>query len=1241
MNARQELDSYISQLERRVRLDTLSRGAAIVAAAALGATVVLVLLANLRAFSEGSVIVARLTLFCILVFAASMGLAIPISRLSRRRAARKAEEMFPEFQQRLVTFAERKGDAGAFLELLAADTLDVASCAPPAALAPGGRLLAVLGAGIVSLGVLLWMIVAGPGFLGYGAHLLWTGSGRGAAPQYDLTISPGDATVRRHADQLVTAQTVGILSPRVVLYARYQSTSKWEQVAMQPRPSASGYQFVFTSVPENVEYYVEAGARRSPHFNIRVVDLPSIKQIKVTYHYPSWTGLKDLVEERGGDLRALEGTRAELEVMTDRPLQDGLLVLDHGQQVRLSGGKDNRYQGAIQVDRDGAYHVAGLEQGQAVRLSEDFFIEARKASVPTVSIARPGGDYRASAIEEVTVAVRAEDEFGLKDLDLRYSVNGGPEQSVRLLKKPDEKQVSGSSVLALEDFKLVPGDLVSVYATAKDARSESHSDMLFIQVDPFEREFSQSQQAGGGGGGGGGGQRVDPGEISRREKEIVAATFKQQSDKKATEKQAAETAKFLSDVQATLRDQSVSLSGRLQARELTRESKEFSTFQQEMAAAAEAMDPASQKLQGRKWQQAIPDEQKALQHLLRAEATFRQIEVAFGARGGGAGGGGSAGRDLASLFDLELDTEKNQYETQQTASSADQRAEDINEALKKLDELARREETLARRQRDSAQSFEQRWQQEMLQREAEQLQRQIEQLAQNGKQGGQQAGGQSGQQAGGQGGQQAGQGRSGSSGQPDSSQRPGEPGQPGQSQSAANARARAAQQAAEQALDRLRQAQEDMRRAASDPQTAADAGLAAQRLREASRLLAGAQSQEATDRLGSMAREADRLTGEEKNEADRIKRVKERVPSAASTNASTNAKEILQLSIDRQRMADDLSKLEQNMRNAARELDSGQRGASDKLRRALEGMDQADLETRLQRTADWLRSGIDPNGNGTESQIASGLQRLSDELHQAQQALVAGGPRQAPENAEAALNGLERLRRQIEALGGQNAGRQPGQGQQGNYQTGQLSRNGQPGQQDGQGGQQGAQSSPQQGAQGGQGSQGSQVGPGGRAGGNIGPGGGRYAAGGYQDPGWIDTGNNARPGPPTAAAGQPTPAGDPQQTIQQGLSELNQLRRETSSDPEVQRQIQELITAMEHLDLRRFPGNPAMVEELHQRLLSGVDTLELRLRRDADDKKPGQIRSTDPTTVPAGYKDAVADYFRRLSTPGAAKDRDK
>ena len=490
----------------------------------------------------------------------------------------------------------------------------------------------------------------------------------------------------------------------------------------------------------------------------------------------------------------------------------------------------------------------------------------------------------------------------------------------------------------------MPGDLVSVYATAKDARSESHTDMLFIQVDPFEREFSQSQQAGGGGGGGGGGgQGVDPGEISRREKEIVAATFKQQSDKKATEKQAAETAKFLSDVQATLRNQSLSLSGRLEARELTRENKEFSTFQQEMAAAAEAMSPASQKLQLRKWQDAIPDEQKALQHLLRAEATFRQIEVAFGSRGGGGGGGGSAGRDLASLFDLELDTEKNQYETQQTASSSDQRAEDINDALKKLDELARRAGSAgpaaARQRRRASSSAGSR---RCCSARPNSCSARLEQLAQNGKQGGQQAG------------QWPGSGQSGSAGQrsggPGSSGQPGPApgGQSGQSQSAADARARAVQQAAQQALDRLRQAQDDMRRAASDPRTsgrrrgsppsgsARRAGCSPARSRRKRRTVSvrwlvrpiAWPAKRRTRRIGSS-------------------KLKERGAERRSTaRVEPHRRDIQQLATDRQRMADDLSKLEQNIRNAARELDSGQRAASDKLRGALEGMDQADLETR-------------------------------------------------------------------------------------------------------------------------------------------------------------------------------------------------------------------------------------------------------------------------------------------------------
>ena len=559
MSFRDQLNSYIQQLERRLRLGAMFRGAAILTSVALATTVVLVLITNALAFSRWSITGARVLLLFALVLAITFGIAIPLIALNRRRAARRAEEMFPEFKQRLVTFAEKDAEKREpFLDLLALDTLNVARAAEPKSLVPDKKLATFLGVGAVSLCVLLWLILAGPGFLGHGAALLWAATPHsGTAPFYDIQVVPGDISVRRNSDLMVTAQLIGLQTQNVRLYARYHSASKWDQVPMRPQPGGSGFQFVFGGLPESVEYYVEAGPLSSKHFNIRVLDLPSVKNVRVTYRYPSWTHMQNVTEERGGDLRAVEGTDADLEVVTDKPLRDGILVLDDEKQIQLSGGEGNVYKGTVHMEKDGVYHVAALDQGQPVRLSNDFFIEARKAEPPNVIIARPGHDYRASPIEEVTVGVKADDEFGVSEMTLHYSVNGGPEQTIDLLKQKGAKQADGSTTLSLEDFKAVPGDVVSLYAVAKDAHSESRTDISFIQADPFEREFSQAQAAGGGGGGGGGMGGQD--DISQREKEIIAETWKHLGDKKATQREAADAAKFLSGVQAKLGEQARSL----------------------------------------------------------------------------------------------------------------------------------------------------------------------------------------------------------------------------------------------------------------------------------------------------------------------------------------------------------------------------------------------------------------------------------------------------------------------------------------------------------------------------------------------------------------------------------------------------------------------------------------------------------------------------------------------------------
>jgi hypothetical protein len=331
-------------------------------------------------------------------------------------------------------------------------------------------------------------------------------------------------------------------------------------------------------------------------------------------------------------------------------------------------------------------------------------------------------------------------------------------------------------------------------------------------------------------------------------------------------------------------------------------------------------------------------------------------------------------------------------------------------------------------------------------------------------------------------------------------------------------------------------------------------------------------------------------------------------------------------------------------------------------------MDQSDLDNHVQRTADWLRGGINPNANGTEAEIARGLQKLSEQLRQAQQGIGQGKPGQRGEaqgDETAALSQVERLRSQLEAMTGSSrgngrqqvqngqTGQQSGNGQQtrdgqpnGNGQQGKLSRQGQngnqqspgngPGQQTANGSQQGrGGEQPGQVAQGGQqqggGSFGQQAGD--RTGQRDGQSGDiRYGGGGADGTVWnnINTGNNrygqaAQRPVPTDATGNPA---DTERTYQQGMRELNQLRQMVQGDPQATKEVQALARQMQQLDPSRFPGNPAMVEQMHREMLSSIDRIELQLQRSdaSTDARTGKSYA-----VPAGYQDSVAEYYRRLS----------
>ena len=106
--------------------------------------------------------------------------------------------------------------------------------------------------------------------------------------------------------------------------------------------------------------------------------------------------------------------------------------------------------------------------------------------------------------------VRADDDFGVKQLQMFYSVNGGAEKTVNLFGGAKAlPEVTATHTIYLEEMGLKPGDFVSYYAKAADndavaGAKTTTSDIYFVQIKPFRKDYKPAQSMAGGGGGGGG-----------------------------------------------------------------------------------------------------------------------------------------------------------------------------------------------------------------------------------------------------------------------------------------------------------------------------------------------------------------------------------------------------------------------------------------------------------------------------------------------------------------------------------------------------------------------------------------------------------------------------------------------------------------------------------------------------------------------------------------------------------------
>jgi len=285
-----------------------------------------------------------------------------------------------------------------------------------------------LSVAFVTAAALLFLAIAGPGNYAFGVRHLWFGWALpGLLPPQSIDVLPGDDGIRMGGTVRVRASMHGFEPAEAFVHARF-GDGEWQQVEMSDL--ADNFEFTFFSVREPLEYFVSAANVRSPPFEVNVVDLPVIDNLAVTYRFPEWTGKDDETRDPGGDVRAIADTEIVIQVAADRPMTPGELIIDE-QTIPLDVDGDTAT-ATFTVTQDGQYFVAAMVGGEQIRLTDDYFVTLLDDELPNIEFARPGRDWSASSIEEVTARVVANDDFRLESLELRYSINGGDWATVEL-----------------------------------------------------------------------------------------------------------------------------------------------------------------------------------------------------------------------------------------------------------------------------------------------------------------------------------------------------------------------------------------------------------------------------------------------------------------------------------------------------------------------------------------------------------------------------------------------------------------------------------------------------------------------------------------------------------------------------------------------------------------------------------------------------------------------------------------
>lgn len=313
------------------------------------------------------------------------------------------------------------------------------------------------GPGLALLAGFALVVIAGlvfPQRIGRSWETLWNPAL--AAPPIRLSVEPGSVKISPGAALTVHARVWG--SARTPTLQRTGGPAVTGAAEGRGQDGEQLWRFDLTQLTREQEYRVRVAHVESPRYSIHLAGDPAPVSFEIEYLAPAYSRLP---VQRGaatrGDLSALRGTRARVEVTFDRDLEGVTATLPGAKPSNWTQLTARRWRGEIAVDHEGEYELRANAASGDTRLR--YRITPLADAPPVLAVHTPNGDLDLPAGQQVPLQITGQDDLGLSELRLHFRKDAnGPWTEVPLSRFSGEpREASVTTRWDASSLGLLPG----------------------------------------------------------------------------------------------------------------------------------------------------------------------------------------------------------------------------------------------------------------------------------------------------------------------------------------------------------------------------------------------------------------------------------------------------------------------------------------------------------------------------------------------------------------------------------------------------------------------------------------------------------------------------------------------------------------------------------------------------------------------------------------------------------------